>query len=166
MKKPFYYLGILLIALTSSLAFSACDKDEDEEQVEYTPGYGDDSYGGGGTETPQLTKPEFDKFLSKGGRNEFELAAKFTNGGDDGDNMTCKVHWKAYYPKPDTEPSYYDMEKHETMNVYYALNTDTKTAFRKFHTGYSRKYIYHYFECTNSKGTTRSPMSYIYVSNP
>ena len=148
-------IKLLAIALSSAIAvsLSSCDKEEENtffnepEMPEYS----------------SLRKPKLDKYLTTTDLDGFSLRVRFNNGGDTNDNMSCIVHWRAYPGKPSSTPKASDMNKHESMRQYGG-GTKTKTVFDKSHAGYSGgTYIYYYFECSNSKYTTETDVTYTVV---
>lgn len=112
--------------------------------------------------TSNVSLPTFDKYLTTTDTDGFSIRLRFTNGGDDRENMSCVVHWRAYYSKPSTSPEERDLNKSEQMRIYD--HTKTKTTFDKSHAGYNGgTYIYYYAECKNSKGTCKTKINYTIV---
>ena len=111
----------------------------------------------------QLTAPHLDKDLTTTDLDGVSFRVRFTNGGDTNDNMSCTVHWARYSGKQSRTPSHSDMTRHESMRQYGG-GTKTKTTFDKSHAGISGgTYLYYYFECSNSRQTTRTPVTYTIV---
>lgn len=55
------------------------------------------------------------------------------------------------------------MTEHETMRQYGG-GTKTKTTFDKSHAGFrGGTYLYYYFECSNSRHTTKSEVTFCVV---
>lgn len=122
-----------------------------EEEDEYVPQQS--------KPTVNLSRPTLDRDLTTTTHSEVTFRPRFTNGGDENVNMDCTVHWTTYSTKPKTDPKTSDMTRHESMDYYDGHKT--KTTFSKAHTGLSGgTYVYYYFECSNSKYTTKSSVSY------
>lgn len=144
-------LLLILIAGTSFL-ITSCDKDNDD----YDP---DDIVQ---TPTSSVSKPTFDKNLTTTTYSDVSMRCRFTNGGDTWEHMSCTVHWKKYATKPSSSPKASDLTNSETMRQY--STTSTKTTFDKTHTGLSGgTYVYYYFECKNSKYTTKTDVTYCVI---
>ena len=147
-----------LINVLSIFAFSlclvlqtSCDKDDDEY-------YSDVERPG----TSHLDAPRMDRNLTYTDYDGVTFRVRFTNGGDTMGNVDCKVHWRAYAAKPSKTPDKSEMTEHDYMRVYDSNNY--KTTFDEAHVGlHSRRYIYYYFECSNSKKTTETSMTYCIV---
>ena len=133
---------------------TSCDKDEEKysgslEQTQTPP-------------TSNISQPTFEKNLTTTTISDVSMRCRFNNGGDTGGNMSCTVHWNKYYSKPTTTPKASDMTNHEQMRQY--ASTSETTTFDKTHTGFSGgMYIYYYFECKNSKFTTKTDVTYCVV---
>ena len=141
---------LLLLMLGNSIAITSCDKENDYliEDIEHPES--------------QLAKPEFDKYLTTTTTDIVSLRCRFKNGGDTWNNMKCTVHWRVYSSKPSTTPKASDMTNHESMRQY--STTKLTTTFDKTHAGYSGgNYIYYYFECSNSKYTTKTNITFCVV---
>ncbi|MGM9841463.1 MAG: hypothetical protein ACI31D_04600, partial [Candidatus Limisoma sp.] len=118
-------MAIVLLATTTS-----CDKESSYYEEPDMPA------------KPTLSAPKLDKYLTTSDYSTVSLRARFTNGGDVSENMTCKVHWRKYSTKPSKTPKASDMTEHETMRQYGG-GTSTKTTFDKSHAGISGgTYIY------------------------
>lgn len=147
--KRLYVLMILAMGL---LATTSCDKEED---TFYT-----------GPETPEisnLSAPSLDKYLTTTDCDGVSFRVRFTNGGDTNENMSCIVHWRKYASKPSDTPKASDMTEHESMRQY-GSSSKTKTTFDKSHAGFTGgTYIYYYFECSNSRHTTKTDVTYCIV---
>ncbi len=135
-----------------SLFATSCDKDDDDHSspnVEQTT-------------TSNVTSPTFDKNLTTATYSDISMRCRFTNGGDTWENMSCTVHWRKYSTKQSSVPKASDLTNSETMRQY--ATTSTKTTFDKTHTGFSGgTYVYYYFECKNSKYTTKTDVTYCIV---
>lgn len=144
-------LRSILLCCLLSVGLLGCEKDETSfESQNPTP------------PTNNVSAPTFDKYLTTTDMDGFSIRLRFTNGGDDRSNMSCKVHWRAYSKKPATTPSERDLTKSEQMRIY--AHTKTKTTFDKSHAGYSGgTYIYYYAECENSKGSCKTKVNYTIV---
>lgn len=147
--KRFYIVMFMAIGL---LATTSCDKEENTFYEE--------------PETPvisNLSPPSLDKYLTTTDYDGVSFRVRFTNGGDTNENMSCIVHWCKYSSKPSKTPKATDMTKHESMRQY-GSGTKTKTTFDKSHAGFSGgTYIYYYFECSNSRHTTKTDVTYCVV---
>lgn len=142
-----------LMAVLSSAMVTSCDK-EDGNTFFDEP------------ETPvssNVSAPKLDKYLTTTDYDGVSFRVRFTNGGDVSENMNCKVHWCRYSSKPSKAPKASDMDKHESMRQY-GSGTKTKTTFDKSHAGFSGgSYLYYYFECSNSRHTTKTDVTYCVV---
>lgn len=149
MKK--YKTLILLLFLGVSFLTTSCDDDNDyvSDNVEQTS-------------TSKISKPTFAKDITTTTTDYVSMKCRFTNGGDTWDNMGCTVHWRSYNSKPSKTPKASDMSKHESMRIY--ATTKSSTTFDKTHSGFSGgTYVYYYFECSNSKYTTKSNITFCVV---
>lgn len=148
-KKLLFVLAVIVMSST----FTSCDKDEDntffnEPEI---------------PSVSNLSAPKLDKYLTTTDYDGVSFRVRFTNGGDVSENMNCKVHWRRYSSKQTTTPKASDMTEHETMRQYGA-GTKTKTTFDKSHAGFSGgTYLYYYFECSNSRYTTKSDVTFCVV---
>ena len=132
-----------------SFAFISCNKSE--PNFEYEDVF--DS---------AVDAPSFDKYLTTTDTDGFSIRLRFNNGGDDRENMSCKVYWKAYSSKPSATPTEQDLSKSEEMRIYD--HTKAKTTFDKSHAGYAGgTYIYYYAVCRNSKGSCKTNVTYTIV---
>lgn len=150
--------------LVASIIFIGCEKDEEydtsttkQETV---------------SKTQKVTSPSFDKDLTTVDTDGFSIRVRFKTGGDEKENLSAKVHWKAYSAKQSPIPSKKDLTKVESMRIYDATyhNTGPKKGmtesivFDKSHAGYGGgTYIYYYVECKNSKGSAVSDVTYTIV---
>lgn len=149
MKRMINILSFCLV----SLLMTSCDKDE--IRIEDTTDIDVD--------ISVIGKPSLDKYLTTTDLDGFSLRARFDNGGDKTENMSCTVYWKAYSSKPSSTPSRSDLTEAETMRVY--ASTSTKTTFDKSHAGYGvRTYIYYYMKCRNSRYSCTTPVTYTIVT--
>ncbi|MBO5182761.1 MAG: hypothetical protein J6B92_12905 [Paraprevotella sp.] len=155
--KNFRSLLFLMVVGMPFLATS-CEKDDNYDADK-------DSYDSGKeVQTPSLniSKPTFEKYLTTTTTSEVSMRCRFNNGGDTWNNMTCTVHWRRYSSKPSTTPKASDMSNHESMRQY--ASTSISTTFDKTHTGFSGgTYVYYYFECKNSKYTTKTDITFCIV---
>ena len=143
--------SLFVLFVGMSFVAASCTKDDD-----YTP---DNEVQ---TPTSSISRPTFEKYLTTTTTDQVSLRCRFNNGGDITDNMSCTVHWKQYGSKTSSTPKESDMSKHESMRQYAA--TSKSTTFDKTHAGFSGgTYIYYYFECKNSKYTTKSEVTYCIV---
>lgn len=151
MKKKSFI--ICLSVFLSSIILSSCEKEESiakHEKEEST------------ITTTSISKPTLGKDLTTTTTDQVSFRCRFNNGGDITDNMSCTVHWKQYGSKPSSTPKTSDLTKSETMRQY--SSTSKSTTFDKTHAGFSGgTYIYYYFECNNSKYTTKSDVTYCIV---
>jgi len=109
-----------------------------------------------------LSLPEFRSDLSHGDFDGVYFRCRFGNGGDSNDNMSCVVHWIRYTEEPASTPQKHDMDYHEEMRNF--KSDRFSIVFEKAHAGKSvRGWLYYYFECTNSKGSTESEIYTRYV---
>ena len=152
MKKICLLLNIVLI----SLCLISCNQNDDEywNDNNYNNDY-NDNY-------ENVSLPSFDKYLTTTTTSMFTIKVRFKNGGDDRNNMSCNVYWKAYSKKPSKTPSKYDLSTCESMKI--SNHTNSTTTFEKSHAGYnSGTYIYYYCVCRNSKGNCDSGMTYTII---
>lgn len=140
----------MLLALAVFVA-SSCGTDDDED---YTPKQEET--------TSNLSEPTFAKNLTTTTQSEVSFRSRFDNGGDTYDNMSCVVHYATYSSKQSKTPKTSALSKRESMRVY--SSTKHSTTFDKTHTGYSGgTYVYYYFECSNSKYTTKTDVTFCVV---
>lgn len=143
---------IALMTMFPSVMLVSCDKDDDN--TFFTE-----------PNTPtisNLSAPKADMYLTSTDYDGVSFRIRFTNGGDVNKNMSCKVHWRRYSSKQTKKPKASDMTNHESMRQYGA--TSTKTTFDKSHAGISGgSYLYYYFECSNSRYTTTTDVTYCVV---
>ncbi|MGM9713180.1 MAG: hypothetical protein ACI3Y5_03555 [Prevotella sp.] len=141
------FIAVSLLATTAS-----CDKDEDIFSDEPAS-----------PATSTLSAPELDKYLTTTDYDGVSFRVRFTNGGDTNENMSCRVHWRKYASGPSNTPKASEMTEHETMRQYGG-GTKTKTTFDTSHAGFSGgTYLYYYFECSNSRHTTKTDVTYCIV---
>lgn len=145
-KNRFYNVFTIAVIVFAVVVFvSSCEKDEDGHGV-YIP-----------ENSNSLSYPSFDKNLTTTTTTDVSFRCRFGNGGDKNSNMSCIVHWRKYATKPSSEPKTSEMTNHEIMREYSNGSMTTKTTFDKSHSGFNGgNYIYYYFECSNSKYTTKS----------
>ena len=142
------YFSILFLCILSVIIVS-CEKDETDSE------YKDNT-------TSKVSIPVFDKYLTTTDLDGFSIRLRFTNGGDDRENMSCQVYWKAFKSKPSSTPTEQDLTEIEQMRIYD--HTKTKTTFDKSHAGYNGgTYVYYYAVCKNSKGSCKTNVSYTIV---
>lgn len=135
------------------LLITGCEKEEEENS--YVPSTSQET-------TTSLSKPTYKKNLTTTTYDDVSFRCRFDNGGDTYDNMSCTVHWKKYSSKPSTTPKASALTTSESMRTYGS--TKSSTTFDKTHTGFSGgTYIYYYFECSNSKYTTKTDVTYCIV---
>lgn len=148
--KIFDSLFFVLVA-GMSFVLTSCDKDDDytsDKEVQ--------------TPISNISRPTFEKYLTTTTMSDVSMRCRFNNGGDIWNNMSCTVHWRKYSSKPSTTPKVSDMSRHESMRQY--ATTSKTTTFDKTHTGFSGgTYVYYYFECKNSKYTTKTDVTYCVV---
>lgn len=150
------FLSLIWLFFAATL-LASCGEDEP-----YVPDRNNDYVS---STTEKIVKPTFKKDLSAGINDGVKFYCRFDNGNDDSDNMSCIVHWIAYYNKPSSTPTKSDMYYHDNMRLYQ--QSSSSTVFEKEHAG--RKtwgYVYYYFECSNSKGSTETDISHVYVRKP
>ena len=144
--------------ISTCFIITSCDPDNDPKPSSST------------TNTQTITKPSFDKFLSTSDFASFSIRVRFKTGGDKETNLNATVHWKSYSTKPSKTPSKSELTKVESMRQYGSAtyyNTGSKKGmtesivFDKSHAGYSKCYIYYYVECSNSKGSATSSVTYM-----
>lgn len=146
-----YKTLLLLLVAGMSLLVTSCDKDDDNNPVDVIE-----------KPTSRISEPTYDKNLTTTTTSNVSMRCRFNNGGDTWDNMSCTVHWRSYSSKQTKTPKQSDMSKHESMRQY--ASTSKSTTFDKTHTGLSGgAYIYYYFECRNSKYTTKTNVTYCIV---
>lgn len=151
----------LFITIMLCVCFTSCDPDEDKPKLSTSTS----------TSSQSITRPSFDKFLSTSDKASFSIRVRFKTGGDKEQNINATVHWSAYASKPSKTPSKSELSKVESMRQYGSAtyyNTGSKKGmtesivFDKSHAGYSGGYyIYYYVECTNSKGSASSSITYM-----
>lgn len=147
--RQLYILLFMAIGLLATA--TSCDKDEDtfHDEIEAPT-------------TSKLSAPKLDKHLTTTDYDGVSFRVRFTNGGDTNENMSCKVHWRKYASKPTKTPNASDMTEHETMRQY--AGTKTKMTFDKSHARFSGgTYLYYYYECSNSRHTTKTNVTYCIV---
>ena len=149
MKVFKLFFGVILFLST----FVACDKEEYDNS--YSPS-------GPDVET-DLEPPSFDKYLTTTDLDGFSVRARFNNGGDVRENMSCILYWKAYSSKPSRTPSASELRNAESMRIY--SSTKTKTVFDKSHAGYGvGTYIYYYMKCQNSRYSCTTSVTYTVIT--
>lgn len=141
-----------LLIIVGAFSIISCDKDDDIE----------DSVLQSKPSKSNLSAPTYDMNLTTTTTSDVSIRCRFKNGGDELGNMRCSVHWRSYSSKPSTTPKVSDMTNEENMRIY--ASTKTKTTFDKTHSGFgSGRYIYYYFECSNSEYTTKTSVTYCLV---
>lgn len=148
-KSRFKYI-VLALALTTTMV--SCSKDEytSETDIENP------------STSSKLETPKEKRNLTTTTYSEVSFRPTFTNGGDISDNMSCIVHWRKYSSKPTKTPRASDMNNHESMRIY--SRQKYQTVFDKSHTGFNGgQYVYYYFECSNSKYTTKTDVTFCVV---
>lgn len=152
LMKTAKFIIVTLMAALSSVLVTSCGEDDgntfyDEPDI---------------PASSSVSAPALDKVLTTTDTDGVSFRVRFTNGGDVTENMSCKVHWRKYSSKPSKTPSSRDMDTHESMRQY--SETKTKTTFDKSHAGISGgTYLYYYFECSNSRRTTTTDVTYCVV---
>lgn len=147
--RNLFHALIICCCLTT---VQSCDKDSDNilDNEPYQP------------ETSNVSSPKLDKYLTTTDYDGVSFRVRFTNGNDKPENMACTVHWTSFGSKPGKTPSKSDMTKHEAMRQYDF--TKYKTTFDKSHAGFSGgTYLYYYFECSNSRHTTSTDVTYCVI---
>lgn len=151
-------ISILTLTLTVPF-FSACNNDEPNPHYSDP---GDEPSKESPIDKPKLSAPDFRSDISQGVFDGVYFRCRFGNGEDTNSNMSCTVHWRRYYDKPSTHPTKNDMLKHDNMRLYE--ESRESVVFEKAHAGAQiRGWLYYYFECTNSYGTTESDICTCYV---
>lgn len=141
------------VGFSLSLIAVSCDKDDDN---------GSNSNSSVLKPSSNVSKPSLESNLTNTTDAEVMFRCRFDNGGDTQNNMNCTVHWGKYSSRPSTTPKASDLSHHESMRIY--ANTTKCTTFDKTHTGFSGgTYVYYYFECKNSKYTTKTNVTYCIV---
>lgn len=136
----------------SFLAIS-CDKEEDSNPNPSTNIQHPSS---------KLSNPSLRMNVTTTTYDDVTFRCSFDNGGDTWENMECTVHWGKYNSKQSKTPKLSDLSHHESMRQY--ATTSKSTTFDKAHAGFSGgTYIYYYFECKNSKYTTKTDVTYCII---
>lgn len=149
MNNFFSFLLQMVFICIFSIIIVSCNRD-------------DADYGYEDVVTNNISLPAFDKNLTTTDTDGFSIRIRFKNGGDNRENMSCQVYWKAYSSKPSSIPTERDLTRSEQMRIYD--HTKTKTTFDKSHAGYNGgTYIYYYAMCKNSKGTCKTDITYTIV---
>lgn len=147
--KKISRIALLSVFTILCCCFTSCEKDNIEIEL-------DDNV------SNNISAPIYDKNLTTTDTDGFSIRLRFKNGGDERNNMSCKVHWKAYSKKPSSTPTEKELTKIEQMRIYD--HTKTKTTFEKAHAGYNGgTYVYYYAECKNSKGSCKTKITYSIV---
>lgn len=148
-KSKFKYIALALVLAT---ALVSCNKEEYSSEIDIEIP----------SNSSKLEKPKEKRNLTTTTHSEVSFRPTFTNGGDISDNMNCIVHWRKYSSKPTKTPKASDMTNHESMRIYSIQKY--QTVFDKTHTGFNGgQYVYYYFECSNSKYTTQTDITYCVV---
>lgn len=144
-------IAATIILLLGLVAMQGCDPDSPDSR-----------YPDPGISQTSLTSPTLEKYLTTTDTDGVSFRVRFGHGGDVPENMSCKVHWCQYASKPSKTPSRSDMTKHEMMRTYGS--TKRSTTFDRSHAGFKGgMYIYYYFECSNSRFTTNSEVTFCVV---
>lgn len=152
MMKTFYRFILIFVIL---VATASCEKEEPKRSGSY-------SSSSSGTLTNKVSKPKYEKNLTTTDLDGFSIRLRFNNGGDSYDNMSCTLYWSAYPSKPSKTPQKSNLRKVEDMRIYD--HNKKSTVFDKSHAGYSGgTYIYYCAECSNSKGTCTTNVTYTIV---
>lgn len=154
--KFFAFIMALGIALTAV----SCGKDDDGYDPKKDHGYdfitGGGLDNGGGSSSSNLTQPVHKKEMTTTTTTDVTFKCIFENGGDECTNMRCNVYWASYSKKPSSKPTASELRKCESMREY-STSSKRETTFTKSHSGLSGgTYIYYYYECRNSKYTTKT----------
>lgn len=158
MNKTISFLCACLMCLT----ITSCDRDDEPTNSTTTTS--------STTKTQPITRPSFDKYLSTSDKASFSIRVRFKTGGDKEENISATVHWAAFSSKQSKTPSKSDLYKVESMRQYGGATyhkTGAKKGmtesivFDKSHAGYSGSHIYYYVECSNSKGTATTSVTYL-----
>ena len=153
MKNLKFFTSIL--ALGMALTAVSCSKDD----FVYNADDGSGFTGGGsgsGTSESKLTEPVHKKEMTTTTTTDLTFKCIFNNGGDECSNMRCNVYWASYSKKPSSTPTASELRKCESMREY-STSSRTETTFTRSHSGLSGgTYIYYYYECSNSKYTTKT----------
>lgn len=145
------FSAIIQSVLLCAISFVVISCDKDEPNLEYED-----------VVTSNISLPTFDKYLTTTDTDGFSIRIRFKNGGDNRENMSCQVYWKAYSSKPSSTPTERDLTRSEQMRIYD--HTKTKTTFDKSHAGYNGgTYIYYYAVCKNSKGSSKTDITYAII---
>lgn len=151
LKSKFKYIAL---ALVLAMALVSCNKEEYSSEIDIEIP----------SNSSKLEKPKEKRNLTTTTHSEVSFRPTFTNGGDISDNMSCIVHWRKYSSKPTKTPTpkASDMTNHESMRIYSIQKY--QTVFDKTHTGFNGgQYVYYYFECSNSKYTTQTDITFCVV---
>lgn len=152
----------LLIVTIYCTTLSSCDRDDEPKSGSISTT--------SSTTSKSITKPSFDCFLSTSDLASFSIRVRFKTGGDKEQNLNATVHWEAYSSKPSKTPTKKDLTHVESMRQYGSATyhkTGSKKGmtesivFDKSHAGYRGCYIYYYVECSNSKGSANSSVTYM-----
>ncbi|MDO5764913.1 MAG: hypothetical protein Q4P84_04310 [Elusimicrobiales bacterium] len=143
----------LMLLFAVGVSFTSCSKDDDE--YDSMSSYQSSS-------SSSLTKPELAKNITTTTYDDLNFKARFSNGGDTYDNMTCTVYWGSYTKKQATTPKVSALTKSGSMKLYDTAKKST--TFSKSYTGLSGgTCIYYYFKCSNSKYTVNTDVTYCII---
>lgn len=140
MKLEKFILTVLFF--TTLAVLTSCEKDSDYIYEEESP-------------ISNVSMPIFVKDITLTTNYEAKFMVRFDNGGDIAENMYCTLYWRPYSKKPNEIPDHDDLYKCDNMRQY--ARTKKTTTFEETEVGLNEgTFIYYYFECTNSKGTTKT----------
>lgn len=147
------FIKYFLFTFVFSSLLTACSKDDNDEDDDYKPTT---------SVSTNISAPTFAKNLTTTTTSDLSFRCRFDNGGDKTENMSCTVHWRQYSSKQSSTPKASSLSKHESMRQYGS--TSKSTTFDKSHTGFTGgTYIYYYFECKNSKKTTKTDVTFTII---
>lgn len=153
MKNLKFFTSILTLAMAMTAV--SCSKDDDGYDPKKDNGY-EFTGGGSGSSSTKLTEPVHKKEMTTTTTTDLTFKCIFNNGGDECSNMRCNVYWASYSKKPSSTPTASELRKCESMREY-STSSRTETTFTRSHSGLSGgTYIYYYYECSNSKYTTKT----------
>ncbi len=140
---------VLLASLLLVLAFGCSEDDSNDGEIQQS-------------ESTQIVAPRLEKILTTTTTDDVSFRARFNSGGDSYENMKCTVHWRKYSERQSETPRPSDMTNHETMRQYGS--TSRSVTFDKSHAGfYGGEYLYYYFECSNSKRTVETDVTFCVI---
>lgn len=145
--KKYRFVTLCTILFMSVLTFTSCSSDDDDYSEE--------------SSESNLSKPQFEKDLTKTLVGSCDFVCRFSNGGDTKKNMKCKVYYKEYSSKPQRTPKVSDLTGRVSMSI--ESSTSTTTDFIGIHSSSKGYTVYYIFECSNSKYTTQSSIKSLTV---